>query len=392
MKKLSSYDGREVIVFGRNYINVIGQIRSFGEAGHKCVLVWVKEDAHTPKESRYVETYHEVKNVNEGMELILSLYGNNPKKNIISTDNDEIVTLLNANRERIEDKFFYFGTNQNGMMQKAMQKEYQCALAQRHNMGIPKSEIVKVGEMPHELKYPIITKVLDSTDYKHWKGYQVVCENEGELLNAYQTTFADFGSHDKILLQEFVEKQNELQVEGVSLNGGEEIFLPIQVLSHRQHKNGYGTFKYAEQYHYGDELINNIQALLKDIGYTGVFEVEYLVGKDNKLYFLEINLRYTLFNYLMTRMGVNLADVWASSVISGRLKSENVKISSTPKSVIYEDRDFQLSVLHGDLKCGQWVSDFIKSDCYLILNRKDWKPVLFYLVRRVAGIVRRKIR
>lgn len=387
----SPYLNKEVIIFGRNFINVLGQIRSFGEAGIKPILVWLDESVMTPKESKYIAEYYEVRSIQEGLDFIIAKFAEVGRKKVLLSDNDEIITSFDKNFDKLEGYFFFFRTRERGKMALAMQKEYQCRLASKYNMNPPRSEIVNVGEFPSTLHYPIISKVTDSTDYKHWKGYQVVCKNEGELREAYENTFSDFTGHDKILLQEFIEKVNELQVEGVSYNYGEDLYLPLQVLSHRQHKNGYGTYKYAEPYNSGEDLKRNIQNLLKEIGYNGVFEVEFLVGVDGQLYFLEINLRFTLFNYLLPQMGANLGLIWAQAERGDELNTDGIEIAKKSLSVIYDDRDFQLSVLNGDVKWYRQLKDFFVSDFYLIWNKKDLKPVYSYWFRRVKSIVKRHL-
>ena len=41
------------------------------------------------------------------------------------------------------------------------------------------------------------------------------------------------------------------------------------------------------------EYIRKASAMIKEIGFEGVFEFEFMVGEDNELYFLEINFRNT---------------------------------------------------------------------------------------------------
>lgn len=388
MKGVLPSFGGDVIIFGRNFINVLGQIRGLGEAGVNPILIWLKEGNLTPKESKYIAEYYEVQSIQEGIDFIVSHFSEGNKKKVLLSDNDEIINQFDKNYSNLEKFFYFFRTKERGTMSWAMQKEFQCRLASKYNMNPPRYEIVNIGEMPSSLRYPIISKVTDSTDYKHWKGYQVVCSSECELKTAYEKVFIDYEGHDRILLQEYVEKDNELQVEGVSYNYGEDVYLPLQVLSHRQHKNGYGTYKYAEPYNSGETLKNNIQSLLKEIGYSGVFEVEFLLGKDGKLYFLEINLRFTLFNYLLPQMGTNLGLIWAQAEFNGTLTTDEIIVSQKPLSVIYDDRDFKLSVLKGEVSFFHQIGDFIRSDYYLIWNKRDLKPVVYYWYRRLKILLR----
>ena len=50
-------------------------------------------------------------------------------------------------------------------------------------------------------------------------------------------------------------------------------------------KDAYGSYLYFEKYKGGETLFNQLKAMFIEIGYSGVFEIEFLRGKDNKLYF-----------------------------------------------------------------------------------------------------------
>ena len=383
MKKLD-IGNREVIVFGLNYINILGQIRNFGIVGIRPILVWVKLYSQTPKESKYVKRYHEVGSVEDGLELILQLYGGNPLKNLISTDNDAIVERMDKDYSKLHNHF-YLSSDFNGTLSltNALYKENQCNVAKKYGLNPPAFEIVEVGQMPKTLRYPIFTKSVDSIDFK-WKKKIKVCRDEKELKEFYKTL------EDKsIMLQEFIPKQNELQIEGLSVNGGDEVYLAAQFLSYRNHENSYGTYKYGEEYNYGESLKRQIQDYLKEMHYSGIFEVEFLVDQKGVLYFLEFNFRYALFHHTMTQMGINLSAIWASSVVDGRLR-ENSDTVKTPFSVMYEFKDFQQSVLTGDLSFFRWITDFFKADSYNIINIKDPKPLFYYIGRGMKRLILRK--
>ena len=374
----------KVVIFGRNYINVLGLIRNYGEVGFEVTLVWLKDAGLAPKESRYIKEFKEVRTINEGIEWILKNKTAINEKQILSTDNDEIMVFIDTYYDELSPKFYFMGCSKRGMMRQALQKEYQCNLAEKCGFLVPRTEKVNIGEFPKTLKYPIITKVADSTDYHHWKGCQIVCQSEEELKKSYNTVFTDFDKSKCILLQEYIEKSNELQIEGISYNSGKEVFTPIQVLSHRVHKNGYGTYKFGEIYHSGDDLKKKLAEMLKTIGYTGIFELELLKGKDGNLYFLEINLRTTMFNYVFTSMGINLCSIYAKSLLHKSLSLDDISLTAKKCTFMYEDRDFQMSVLHGDVSLHQWIKDLLNTDCFLIYNRKDLKPFVCRVINKIS--------
>ena len=175
---------RKYIIFGRNVGNVLGQIRSFGEAGIGTYIIWFGEMPQPVKSSKYVLEFTEVYSEEEGIKVLLEKYGNNPCRNILSTDNDGIVSALDLHYDELVGKFIFFNAGSQGHLTNVMTKMNQCELAVSCGFNIPKSEIVKVGEMPKKVQYPIFTKSLDSFDFD-WKSSVSICQTEEELIEYY---------------------------------------------------------------------------------------------------------------------------------------------------------------------------------------------------------------
>ena len=88
---------------------------------------------------------------------------------------------------------------------------------------------------------------------------------------------------------------------------------------------------------------------MRKIGYSGVFEVEFLRDKAGRLYFLEINFRHTQYNHALTDMGVNLSKVWMDSCLAGHLELKSVRMPDRPYTVINEIRDYHNFIQPGKL-------------------------------------------
>ena len=127
--------------------------------------------------------------------------------------------------------------------------------------------------------------------------------------------------------------------------------------------------------------MQTIEDVFHEIGYNGVFEIEFLRDKFGKLYFLEINFRYTQYNHALTDMGVNLCKLWMDSVVQGKVESHLIKLKKDPAFVMNENRDFKDYVLTGKIGLFKWLRDFISSDSYYLWSRKDIKYCIsFYFL------------
>lgn len=371
---------RKYIIFGRNTGNVLGQVRSFGEEGIKSIVVWYGFDGHDPRDSKYVEEFIEVMNEEDGLNYIVNRFGNQGIKHILCTDNDGIVSLFDKNYNRLKDSFFFFNAGEQGRLSLVMEKQYLCELAGKCGIRTPRSTIVEIGNLNHGIEYPIFIKSIDSFDV-HWKSSVSICKTERELKDYYSK------SHNRyVLIQEFIKKKNEYILQGISVNGGKELYLPIEGYYYRFPDDAYGSYLYFEAYKGGMDLYDQLKQMFIEINYSGVFEIEFLVGQDNNLYFLEINFRHTLWNHTFTDMGINLCTIWANSEIEGHLVTNGAQINCERRNLMREFEDFKRCMKSKDISLFHWLKDLSHSDSFVVYDKKDPRPFYKY----IFTIIKRK--
>ena len=372
----------KVIVFGQHYMNSLGQVRSFGEVGCRPDVVWQSVVAGPLSESKskdeialskYIDHFEKVSTLEDGLEYIIREYHDRDTRYIISTDSDLVVSLLNSRYDELKDRFVFFNASQPGRLNQYLAKDAQCRLAEQFGLRVPRSELVHRGELPKVVTYPLVTKTVDSFS-RQWKKNYNICRTEQELLEAYESI-----PLDEVLLQEFIERENEVAFEGISFNQGEELYMPIQGEYIRIGDFGYGSWKRNEAYHYGEVLKDKIQQIFKAIKYSGVFEIEFLKTKDGDLYFLEINFRHTQYNHALTDMGVNLCTIYAESELNGRLCVPDIDIQ--PRTVMNERMEYFAYIETKKIRLRDWIKDIKKTDSFYIYDRRDLKP-LFQSIKK----------
>ena len=364
----------KVVLIGNNNKNTLGKARSFGEAGYEPIVVWVGPRYNLVRFCKYVKESYDVKTPEQGINLILNKFSSPNKKILLSAEGDGIVAAIDARYNELYDYFFFYNAGEKGRLSYYLEKENLCCLAEECGFDVPKTEMVSVGSMPTKVKYPIFTKAVDSFDIS-WKSSANICYNEDDLIRVYNNQ-----KSDKILLQEYVVKKNEFMLEGLSVNGGKEVFLPIQGSFYRIPNGAYGSFGFFEEYKSGDSLFEKLKLLLSKVHYSGIFEVEFIVGEDNSLYFLEVNFRDTMWNHAFTNMGVNLNAIWAKSEKEGCLCVENETVISSPSSFMNETVDFGRYVKTKQMSFFKWLKDFIACDTHMLWCKGDQKPFRRYLI------------
>lgn len=365
------------ILFGHDHYNPLGVVRSLGEDGISPVVILIsKGKPHLVNKSKYLGKLHWVRSIEEGYQVLLSNYGNETLKPFVYTCSDDSESFLDLHYDELIEHFYFFNAGEQGRITNIMEKEKMIKMAVESGIDIPKTEVVRVGDLPKTLRYPILTKAVIST-IANWKSNVHICQNEAELLEAYKTI-----KGDNIILQEYITKKNELCLDGVSVNGGEEVYLPIQSEYIRFTPSAYGNYIYFQKYKEMD-LLPKIQTIFKKTGYSGVFSMEFLRDKDDNFYFLEINFRNSTWSYAHTHVGVNLPVIWAKSTLTGHLDVSDVKITKDTFTAIQEFTDFKDSVLEGEVSVKQWLKDFRNCDCPFYYNKQDNAPFWSILRKKV---------
>lgn len=305
------------ILLVEDHTNPLGIVRSLGEEGIHPIVLLCSKNPQLVNKSKYVGELHIFNTINEGYNYLISHYDKEKLKPFIYNGSDDITLLLDSHYEDLKDKFYF--TNGQGGIEKYLQKYDITQAAVECGLQIPKEELLEVGQMPKTLKYPVFTKAATSAKGGGWKDQAHICNNEDELRKAYTQIHAD-----NILVQEFIKKKNELCIDGISINGGEEVFMPYACSYYRFRPDSYGNYMYF--FPFTDEkLIENIKRLIKQVHFTGIFCIEFLIDNNDELYFLEVNFRNSGWSYAFTKGGFNLPFRWAVSMLDNTLFMDSFK-------------------------------------------------------------------
>lgn len=351
--------------------NALGQIRSLGEKGIKPIAVLVHKNTFRIDKSKYISKLYNVESINEGLNLIIQKYSHEKHKPFIFTDRDDVMGLIDRRYNELIDKFYIWNAGEQGRLNKYLNKGKQIKLAEECGFSVPKTEIVKLGELSHSLQYPIFTKAIDSLN-EWWKGCASICNNEKELK-----AFCQKLEVNNLILQEYIDKEDETPIEGISINGGKEIILFGLTKNYRMTADSFGTFRHIEIFD-DKEIEMCIKKFIQRINYTGAFEIELIIDKHGKAYFLEGNFRIAQQNYGYTVFGANIPYIYALSILKGEIAKKEIHYTKKrPFRMMYEFEDFRLSVLSKKISLWQWIKDIKHTDVFLFYNKKDKAP--FYL-------------
>lgn len=362
----NTFEQHKVIVFALEHYNPLGLIRSLGENGVNPIYFSVKRRGKVACLSKYISECHFVDTVEEGYKLLLELYGHEKLKPYVLFSDDKSVGFFDLHYEEIKDKFICYNAGGTGRINEFMDKDRILKLAKKHGFNVLDSHVVKLGEIPEGLVYPVITKDI-SPNSGSWKADVHICENEAELKEAFKQI-----SSPVIQIQHFVDKKNEYAIEGFTVNRGKEIFFGTTLTWKYLIKGYYSPYHDVTMFK-NPEMGEKLRALFEEIGFEGIFEVEFLIDKDDTYYFLEANFRASAWNYSSTVAGMPLSYLWVKSMQQGHIdpKDEKEFDDFTDMSEVI---DYGKRVEGGLCSLAEWLRDFKEAKGTYYYNVKDPAP------------------
>ena len=373
------------IVFGGEHYNPLGIIRSLGEANIRPVAIVINDGSSIKltSASKYISKLHVVKSVEEGYKVLMDIYSYNQEwPPFLMTGDDSLQSFLDLHYNDLKDKFIMYNAGEQGRITYFMDKNIQNQLAVKHGFQLLDTYVANIGEIPDNLEYPVMTKAIIST-LNNWKSDVFVCHNAEELSEAYKNIRSE-----KVLLQKYIKKKNELCLEGCCVNKGNDVFVSMASRYNYILPDSYSPNMTISNYDDG-KVLEKCRAMIQEIGFEGIFTIEFLVGPNDELYFLEINLRNSGWSYASTKVGMNLPVIWARGMINGQINNEGERkeIPSDFKAIVEFD-DFRLRVKKGSISFSNWLRECKNTDCLFYFNKKDMRPVISMLY----GVIKRKLK
>lgn len=369
---------KNYIVFGFEHYNPLGIVRSLGEYGIKPVGIIIKGKRKITSSSKYFTKVHLVDSIENGYKLLLDQYADRNSKSFIYTSDDQITNFLDARYDELNDLFFFYNAGKANRIAEYQNKDNILQLAFKHGLNVLKTHAVNKGEIPDGLEYPVITKAIIST-LDNWKGDMIICRNEQELKDAYKVIRSD-----RVLLQKYIEKKNELCMEGVSVNHGNNTIITIASTYNYQLEDCYSPYMTVRSLH-DNALRNKLESMIAEVGFEGIFEIEFLIDQDDTLYFLEINFRNSTWSYASTVAGMPMPVIWAKGMVNPEGICEAYKEIAKPFTAMVEFDDYRRRVKTGEISRITWIKDFLHSKCKYYCASGDYKPVLAVILAKLRS-------
>lgn len=366
---------RKYIVFSEEHYNPLGLIRSLGKKGIKVIAIILKKDYKLASKSKYISELYNVDTIDAGYELLINKFSNEKEKPFLYTCDDTITCYLDNRYNELKDKFYFFNSGKNNRIEYFMNKSNINNLAKKHGLSVAKSWEVIPGTIPDDIEYPVVTKAIIST-IDHWKDDAFVCNNECELKEAFKKI-----KSKKILIQKFIDKKNELCFDGFSVDRGKKVLYSIATNYLSLKNNAYSNYMIVQESS-NKELEIKLSNMFKEIGFEGIFSIEFLIDKNDNYYFLEINFRNSTWSYASTKAGMNLPLLWSECMIDTE-KIKNCKKTFKPFKAIVEFVDYSDRVKTREIGKLKWFIQLLGCRCWYFIDICDMKPIFYKIGKKL---------
>lgn len=348
-----------IVIIGTTHHNTLSLVRNFGRIGEKVDVILHDgvQDSYVSK-SKYVNKSFIVSDENEAYDCLLNNY---PCATVFASS-DSIASMMDRNYDMLKNRYSFFNCGEQGLLTKYMDKELQSELAKTAGFKVPVSNTITVDDrIPDALEYPCILKPLESIN----GGKKIIlCYNEHELLKALES----FDRNIEVLCQEYIDKDYEIVLSGVRVNG--KIIIPGYVHKLRDRLGGttYSTIHPISEL--PEYVIQTSKRLVESMNYDGLFGIELLL-KDDNYYFVEINLRNDATTYALTIAGCNLPEIYYNVSrgcdVTGLIK---------PIRMIYSMVEYPdvLFALKGQVSILKWIKQRNQCQCLYFRDKEDMKP------------------
>lgn len=235
--------------------------------------------------------------------------------------------------------------------------------------------IKKSDPIPDDLEYPVFTKAIDMIDGR--KKDEHKCDNRQELQQAINNS-----RQEGLLVQQYIRKVDEIDYIGYSANG--EIYIPYiqhQLRFSDEAYGGYFRFDKAE----GNETLNKVYDLLRDIRFNGLFSVEFLVDQNGKWFFTEVNFRHDGHDYLITNAGINLPWLYCCAM-TGQKVNLKPSVKKNTFTGMNELVDIEQFIYTRKINKWKWIKQCLLADTHILWNWRDMKPAVHYFKKHFFKI------
>ena len=370
---------KRAVVFGYEGMNGLGLVQSLGREGVYVIAVLIGQNkSKLIKHSRYVNELLFTKDFASGIELLLEQCVHPSEPTVIFPSGDGAAMVLEQNRSKLEGHFLFEFMSNKGSIAHYMNKLNQHKLASTHGFNVPFTVCwEKGGKTPAKMMFPCIIKPLISCEGDK---RDIMMADSREQLEDILHRQLQFTS--KVIVQQRIDRDYEFNMMGCAYRDG-SVYVPLalRAVKFNRFLQNATTVCYIEPLNESISTeVEKIKSLMKDIGYVGLFSVEFMHNRaDDKIYFTEINFRNDGLNSFIVNNGANLPYLHLLDLLN--LPRKEYITSKKSKKFICEPRHMS-GLMRRIIPFREWLSDLMGVKGFLYYYKDDKKPFYYQFIEK----------
>ena len=339
-----------VLLVSRNWLSNLTMARAIGRLGYDVEVLRVFQNKprmlsltkyiRTDAYSKYIKAYYSCNMLKEEsnlVDMLKKIAYHNRKMLLIPTD-DLAAAIIDTHMDELKPYYLMPNVdNKPGELSKLMSKGLQKELALKFGIPIVNGAIIRTSEgkfdIPQSVHYPCFVKPNISKDSS--KQRMKKCDNQNELEE--YLCKRSLKKDIEIVVEDYIEIEKEYSLLGLSTKQG--VIMPgciaVEEGGHGARRGVAMTGKVVDV----DEVGQIRAALIKFVAslhFDGLFDIDLIKGKDGKLFFTELNLRFGGSGYAIVKSGANLPGMFADYMLEGKRIDSFCVVEHTGKSFVNE--------------------------------------------------------
>lgn len=375
------------------HVQGLSNTRSLGEAG---IPVFVVDKANCiARHSKYCKKFFRCPDFEKeafAQFLIDLAIAENIKGWVLIPSNDHAVYTISKHKTKLEE-FYKVITPGLDIIENIYDKSTLLDIAKSRGIPIPKTQYLKTNqEQLNGLNFPVLTKGRFGLSFYRVTGKKAFFAKNQVELQAQLKEIEQKFSLEKTFTQELIPfdgTNKTVSFTAFCVNG--EVKTHWAGVKLREHPIQFGTATFAKSI-YSKECLQQSILLLRELNYTGVCEVEYLMDpRDGKFKLIEINPRTWLWVGLAKACGIDYAKLIYDYVNNNSIEYPvNYNVDTVWINPITDTVFSLLGMLKGPVKPRIYFqSIFSKGKANALFSKGDIKPGFAYFYKSFSFIKNR---
>ena len=376
--KINNYKLGVIVIEG--HVQGLANTRLLGETGIPVIVV--DKDDCVARYSKYCKAYYKCPDYlgDDFAEFLIRLHRAFGLQDwLLLPSNDHAVHTIARNKDRLS-KCYKIITEDLDVIEKIYNKRKLLEIAQKADIPIPATVMPVTGNPQSvDLRYPILIKGNQGLSfYKRFKSKALKLNTPEELEMVWDHRL-NGAKPDEYFIQEVIPYDNKTVSVTVFAEKG-AIFSYWMGMKLREHPVTFGTATCCISM-YEDDMLDLSRKLIKELGYTGVCEIEWLRdSRDDTPKLIEINARTWLWVGLAAECGVDYPNMIYDYLNQGKLPSNPRYETNRYWINVFTDIPYSLLRAIKGMDSIWSVASTYKRFTEATWDMHDAKPFLFYML------------